>query len=88
MCDEVSENISPVFFGATLLTPSKKDGGLRPIALGETLQRLTAKCALDVIHSPILHLVGRFQYGIGTQNGADVIIHSAFEYLSAMSHNV
>ena len=35
----------PYFFGATLTALNKKDGGVRPIAVGCTLRRLVAKCA-------------------------------------------
>ena len=40
----VPENIRLFFFGAKLIAFVKKDGGLRPIAIGNTLRRVVAKC--------------------------------------------
>ena len=41
----VPEDFRPFFFGANLLAFSKPKGGIRPIAVGNTLRRLVAKCA-------------------------------------------
>jgi hypothetical protein len=41
----------PVFCGASLCALSKKDGEIRPIAVGETLRRLVAKAACKVVKS-------------------------------------
>ena len=38
-------SIQPIFFGANLIALNKKEGGIRPIAVGQTLRRLVAKCA-------------------------------------------
>ena len=38
-------SIAPFFFGAKLTALQKKDGGVRPIAVGNTLRRLAAKVA-------------------------------------------
>ena len=37
--------VRPFFFGANLIGLNKPDGGIRPIAIGCTLRRLSAKCA-------------------------------------------
>ena len=42
---ECHESIRPLFFGANLTALRKKNGGIRPIALGGTLRRLVAKMA-------------------------------------------
>ena len=39
----------PFFFGATLTGLGKKDGGVRPIAVGCVLRRLTAKCLCNSV---------------------------------------
>ena len=41
----VPEDFRPFFFGANLFAFSKLKGGIRPIAVGNTLRRLVAKCA-------------------------------------------
>ena len=39
------EQVRPLFFGATLTALNKKDGGVRPIAVGCTLRRMVANVA-------------------------------------------
>ena len=41
---ELSLPVSEIFFGGRLVALDKKDGGVRPIAVGYTLRRLAAKC--------------------------------------------
>ena len=38
-------DVAPFFFGGRLLALNKKSGGIRPIAVGNTLRRLASKCA-------------------------------------------
>ena len=42
---KVSHNIAQYFCGANIY-PLKKDGGIRPISVGETLRRLMYKCLI------------------------------------------
>ena len=37
--------VQPVFFGGRLIALAKRDGGIRPIAVGMVWRRLVAKCA-------------------------------------------
>jgi hypothetical protein len=49
----------------------KKDGGTRPIAIGETIRRLAAKLVLQHLDFPF----APFQSGIKTNQGMEKIIH-------------
>ena len=42
--DKIPETLRP-FFGAKLIALTKIDGGLRPIAISNTLRRIASKCA-------------------------------------------
>ena len=42
---QIPEPLRPFFFGAKLIALIKTDGGLRPIAKGNTLRRSASKCA-------------------------------------------
>ena len=42
---KIPEAPRPFFFGAKLIALIKIDGGLRPIAIGNTLRRIASKCA-------------------------------------------
>ena len=54
---------SPYFFGATLITLNKKDGGVRPITIGCTLCRLAAKCVGTSTSAPMGALLAPIQLG-------------------------
>ena len=44
-------DVTPHLCGASLFACKKKDGGLRPIAVGEILRRLTSKCISQAVHA-------------------------------------
>ncbi len=46
---EIPTNIRPILFGANLTALLKKDGGIRPIAVGNTIRRLSAKVSCNRI---------------------------------------
>ena len=57
------------FLGAKQIALKQPDGGLRPIAVGNTFHRLSAKCAkYHVIASRQARYGGR-QVGVGTKRG-------------------
>ena len=79
--------VRPTFFGASLIALRKKDGGIRPIAVGHTLRRLAAKC----IGSTVLQSMGAYlaplQLGYGTPSGAEAAAHAARFYLQNAQAN-
>ena len=56
--------------GATLLAVKKKNGGLRPIAVGEVLRRLTSKCLSRAVQSD-----SQLQVGVGVKGGCEAVVH-------------
>ena len=81
LAGKVPDWVRPQFFGATLLAFTKKDGGVRPIAVGVTLRRLAAKVACRVATTDCLtHLKPR-QLGVGVKGGAEALVHGARQYL-------
>jgi hypothetical protein len=72
------ENVLPIFapyfFGGSLIALKKKDGGIRPIAVGETLRRLAAKLILKLkeLNFPF----SPYQFGIKTKQGSEIIAHN------------
>ena len=59
----------PLFFGATLLPLSKKDGGIRPIAIGCTLRLLVSNVAAAAVMKRLGALLAPLQIGYGTPLG-------------------
>ena len=78
------EEVRPFFFGASLVAFRKKQGGVRPIAVGCTLRRLVAKIAGKMVRSEMADLLSPRQLGFGVQGGAEAAVHAARTYLSSM----
>ena len=69
-------SVIPHLCGATLLASQKKSGGLRPIAIGEVLRRLTSKCLSAHVLPLVKCVLPPHQVGVSTHNGAEALIHS------------
>jgi len=80
----VPEVVRPVFFGASLLPFTKKEGGIRPIAVGLTLRRLVSKMANTRALESCGGVLGQTQLGVGTKGGAEALVHAARRYLMSM----
>ena len=80
----VPEVIRPTFFGATLFPFIKKDGGIRPIAVGLTLRRLIAKMASRLALTTCAPQLMPTQLGVGTKGGCEALTHAARLYLANM----
>ena len=79
----VTSEIPPVLSSAILFALRKKDGGMRPIAVGETLRQLPAKCASKLVCHNLAQYFSPLQMGGGTPNGAEAAAHAARSFLSA-----
>ena len=73
---KIPEPLRPFFFGAKLIALIKIDGGLRPIAIGNTLRRIASKCAGSKALSERQNFFGNVQVGCGTKRGAEIAAHS------------
>ena len=67
--------LRPYFFGAKLIALKKPDGGLRPISIGITFRRLSAKCAGYHVFESRQARYGNRQVGVGTKRGAELASH-------------
>jgi len=77
----VPEVIQPVFFGASLCALNKKDGGIRPIAVGCTLRRLSAKAACNVLKAKMSVAFYPTQLGFGIPRATEAAAHAARCYI-------
>ena len=73
--------VRPTFFGATLIPFTKKDGGLRPIAVGLSLRRLVSKAAAKSASYICAPLLAPLQLGVGVRGGAEALVHAARRFL-------
>ena len=84
---ETHEEIRPLFFGASLTALNKKEGGVRPIAVGCTLRRLVGKIASKAMMDRMGSYLSPLQLGYGTPLGVEAAIHSARLYLQDLPIN-
>jgi Reverse transcriptase (RNA-dependent DNA polymerase) len=66
---------------ASLVPLLKKDGSIRPIAVGEILRRLVSKCCVHAVMAAASKYLLPFQVGVGTPNGAEAILHALNRYI-------
>jgi len=79
------DDVAPTFFCGRLIALNKKSsGGIRPIAMGFTLRRLTSKCANAHVSSRLAAFFRPIQLGVGTPGGCEAAVHSARRFLQTM----
>ena len=79
---EVPEKVQPVLYGATLCALSKKDGGIRTIAVGTCLRRLATKVLMRSITPEIREALQPTQLGVGTPAGCEAATHAVRHYIN------
>ena len=73
---KLTEFVSQALCSASLSALLKKKAGIRPIAVGEVLRRLIAKCLANEANLKAKELFQSLQLGVGVRGGAEAIIHS------------
>ena len=81
---DILQAVKPVFFGATLIPLRKKDGGIRPIAVGQTLRRLVAKCVSSRVTRCLGSEFAPRQLGCGVPLGCEAAAHATRLFLQNM----
>ena len=79
----VPEQVAPYLCGARLHGALKKDGGVRPIAVGNLLRRLVGKCCATRVQEKAAALLSPHQVGVGVRNGCEAIVHTVRKALAA-----
>jgi hypothetical protein len=76
--------IQPVFCGAALCALNKKDGGIRPIAVGSTLRRLIAKAACKAVTAKMAEQFLPVQIGFGIPRATEAAAHAARAFVAGL----
>ena len=76
-------SVTPHLCGASLLACHKKNGGLRSIAVGEVLRRLTSKCLSCAVRSAAFAHLAPLQLGVNVKGGCEAVIHSVSHLMSS-----
>ncbi|XP_065323139.1 uncharacterized protein LOC135930286 [Gordionus sp. m RMFG-2023] len=85
---EVPLDIRPILFGARLVSLSKPDGGVKPIAIGSFFRRLVAKVIVNRIRSKASSLLFPPQLGFGVRGGCEVASHVARIFINTEAEKV
>ena len=75
--------LAPYLASAPVTPLGKKDGGIRPIAVGETLRRLVSKCAAAKVVPRLVDYFQPHQLGVGMKDGAVGTLHACRHVLKA-----
>ena len=76
--------VRKILFGGRLIAIGKKDGGVRPIAIGYTWRRLAAKCANAYATSKVTSYLSPIQVGVGVKGGCEATVHAVRRYLESL----
>ena len=77
-------SVCPILFGTNLIALRKKDGGIRPIAIGLTLRRLAAKIGSFRVVQSVGSALAPLQLGCGVPSGCEAAARAARQYLDSM----
>ncbi|GAU90716.1 hypothetical protein RvY_03094 [Ramazzottius varieornatus] len=78
---KVPDAVCDVLYGASLTALEKKDGGLRPITVGNTLRRLTGRIVARRVGREMEGRVHPEHVGCGTRGGAEAAVHPVRSFL-------
>ena len=84
----VHQCVRSSFFGARLIALTKPNGDLRPIAVGSTLRRLTAKVLLAQNLEKFKEYLAPHQVGVGVRLGCEAAVHAVRKTISAFRNTV
>ena len=73
---KVAAGVAPYLCGGNLFAAVKKDGGYRPVAVGDILRRLTSKCVAYAVAARASNHLRPFQYGVGVRGGCEGMVHA------------
>lgn len=74
-------------FGASLCALKKKDGGVRPIAIGSTFRRLAGRIAARYVSGIVGSELRPVQLGVGTPLGCEAAVHAARDFVTSAAEN-
>ena len=84
---ELPIEVRQILYGGRLIALQKKDGGIRPIAVGYMLRCLTAKCANSCVTKRRSEELQPTQIGVGVLGGAEAVVYATRRLMSSLTHN-
>ena len=71
-----------LLFSSNLTALRKKDGGIRPVAVGNVFRRLAAKAWCYVVSRAVSHELLPYQLGVSLRGGAEAAIHAVRTFIT------
>ena len=78
------DRIRRILLGSKLIALRKKDGGIRPIAVGCYWRRLTSKVAYNRAMNALAEYFVSLQVGVSVSGGCEAAVHAVRRFLSGM----
>ena len=78
---------APFVAGAKLVAIPKPQGGIRPIAIGESLRRLVGKCLMSMVQQDARSYFWPAQVGVAVPAGAECVLHTVRAWLHRHKHS-
>ena len=75
----VPDAVAPWLAGAPLTPLRKRDNGVRPIAVGETIRRITSSILMNRVRDTAHSYLGPHQVGVATRAGCEAILHATHD---------
>ena len=72
---KLPSNVIPLIASSRLIALPKGNGDVRPIAIGETLRRLTAKVICLQLRPSFSSYFSPLQHGVATRGGSEMLVH-------------
>ena len=82
----VPADFTHIFYGGKLTALSKKDGGVRPVAVGLLFRRLCSKLATASAREDAVSFLRPLQVGFGVRGGCEAAIHAARSFVVEGRH--
>jgi hypothetical protein len=82
MSGQLPSEICHLLYGASLCALHKKDGGIRPIAIGNFLRRLTSKLACFQSRNFVNSYLSPHQLRVATKLGCEAAIHTTRTFVN------
>ena len=74
------KELAPFLAGAALMALPKDENDLRPVAVGETIRRLTSKCLCSTVREAAQALFAPLQVGVACPRGGEAAVHVVRQY--------
>jgi hypothetical protein len=79
---EAPLELAPFLAGASLFALEKKDGGIRPIAIGEILRRLVGKALCKTVQDSATEYFWPHQVGVACSQGTECAVHVVNQWVA------